>query len=90
MASKTELYRRWVLEALQRLNGRAKVLDVAKEIWRLHEADLRREGDMFYQWQYQYRWGQTVLRKEGLMKRKEDSPKGIWELTPDGKEAGLD
>ena len=69
----------WVEEALIALNGSASLLDVAKKIWDLHEADLT-NTELFYTWQYDYRWAATKLREKGIMKSREDSPKGIWEL----------
>ncbi len=69
----------WVEEALIALNGSASLLDVAKKIWDLHEADLI-NTELFYTWQYDYRWAATKLREKGIMKSREDSPKGIWEL----------
>ena len=69
----------WVEEALIALNGSASLLDVAKKIWDLHEADLI-NTELFYTWQYDYRWAATKLREKGVMKSREDSPKGIWEL----------
>ncbi len=70
----------WVLEAVTKLGGRATVLDVARHIWAQHEADLRRSGDLFYTWQYDYRWAATKLRQSGKLKAAEDSPSGYWEL----------
>ena len=69
----------WTEEALIALNGSASLLDVAKKIWDLHEADLI-NTELFYTWQYDYRWAATKLREKGIMKSREDSPKGIWEL----------
>ena len=69
----------WTEEALIALNGSASLLDVAKKIWDLHEADLI-NTELFYTWQYDYRWAATKLREKGVMKSREDSPKGIWEL----------
>ena len=69
----------WTEEALIALNGSASLLDVAKKIWDLHEADLT-ITELFYTWQYDYRWAATKLREKGIMKSREDSPKGIWEL----------
>ena len=49
------------------------------EIWEIHEKDLS-GTDLFYTWQYDYRWAATKLREKGTIKPAEDSPKGIWEL----------
>ena len=70
----------WVEEALIALNGSASLLDVAKKIWDLHEADLI-NTELFYTWQYDYRWAATKLREKGTIKPAEESPKGTWELS---------
>jgi len=80
MADKRDL-QRWVLEALRRLGGRGTVLDVGKDIWVRHEADLRASGDLLYTWQYDYRWAATALRNSGKVKAAAASPTGVWELT---------
>jgi hypothetical protein len=72
----------WILEALQSLNGSATLLDVCKQVWCHHEAELKASGDLFYSWQYDIRWAATVLRERKLIKAAEESPRGIWELVP--------
>lgn len=69
----------WVHEALIALNGSGSVLEVAKKIWELHQNDLA-DTELFYTWQYDYRWAATKLRKDNIMKSAEESPTGIWEL----------
>jgi len=68
----------WVIEALENLGGRGSVVDIAKQIWQNHEEDLRHSGDLFYTWQYEYRWSGKRLRDQGKLKPAEMSPKGIW------------
>lgn len=79
MATKNDITD-WVVEALKSLGGSAYLVDVAREIWKHHEADLRSSGDIFYIWQYSMRWSANVLRHQGVMKPAEVSPRGIWEL----------
>lgn len=79
MAAKDDL-QDYVYQALVSLGGSGSLLDVAKVIWREHEADLQRAGDIFYTWQYDMRWAATNLRKAGIVKSAEVSPKGKWEL----------
>lgn len=78
MASRHDLTD-WVLEALRNLGGSASVLEVCKEVWKLHESELRR-GDLFYTWQYDIRWAALVLRKKGKMAGANDAARGIWAL----------
>ena len=70
----------WVVSALKALGGRGSLVDVAREIWKHHESDLRASGDLFYTWQYDMRWSANVLRRKGTMKAAELSPSGTWEL----------
>jgi hypothetical protein len=67
-----------VVEALASLGGRAKLIDVAKYVWRHHEGDITRSGDLFFTWQYDMRWAATRLRKAGKIKAPDSSR--IWEL----------
>ena len=55
-------------------------MDVAKIIWKNHKIDLENSGDLFYSWQYDYRWAATYLREKGVMKSVHESEKGLWEL----------
>ena len=69
----------WVWTALKELGGEGEVVEIAKIIWRDHEADLRASGDLFYRWQYAMRWAGQSLQLEGkLIKMK--SPRK-WRLT---------
>lgn len=70
----------WVVEAIRSLGGRASVVDIAKEIWKRHEDDLRASGDLFYTWQYEYRWSGKRLRDNGKLRAAEVSPRGVWVL----------
>ncbi len=79
MASKRELIY-WVHSALKAKEGKALIKDVARYIWDNYEKELRLSGDLFYTWQYDMRWAATYLRKEGIMKSKDLSPRGVWEL----------
>lgn len=80
MATKHDL-QEWVQDALRAGGGRATLIDVAKHIWKHHEADLAASGDLLYTWQYDMRWAATILRNQGLMKPAKQSPSGVWELT---------
>ena len=79
MAKKHDLPE-WLYDSLDALGGKATIVEACKHVWKNHEQDLRRSGDLFYTWQYDIRWAATLLRRSGQMKPKELSPKGIWEL----------
>lgn len=64
---------------LKENGGSMNVMQISKEIWDRHQKRLSL-SDMFYTWQYDFRWGGTELRKTGIMKTSKDSKKGIWQL----------
>lgn len=79
MTSKSDL-QDWVREALHDEGGQAPLIHVAKSIWARHRKELESSGDLFYTWQYDMRWAANVLRRRGIMKPIDRSPRGIWEL----------
>ncbi len=79
MAHRKDL-RNWINEALEANNGSASIVEVCTYVWKKYENELRRSGDLFYTWHYDIRWAATQLRKEGIMRAADLSPKGIWEL----------
>jgi hypothetical protein len=62
MANRADLVP-WVFQAVKELGGEASVKDVAKAIWKNHEADLKKDN-LFYTWQYDMRWAAQKLRDE--------------------------
>jgi hypothetical protein len=70
----------WVLEALGALGGSGHVPEVAREIWKRHEAELRAAGDLFYAWQYDMRWAAQQLRNSGKLKDVEGRRGLPWTL----------
>lgn len=70
----------WVVEALRSSLGSAKLVTIAKHIWKHHEAELRSSGDLLYTWQYDMRWAANVLRRKGVLRAVSISPRGVWEL----------
>lgn len=70
----------WVLEAVESLGGGGTVVEVSREIWRLHETDLRDAGDLFFTWQYDIRWAAQLLRDEGKLMPADQAPRGVWAL----------
>jgi len=79
MAHRKDL-RKWLTEALEANNGSASIVEICKYVWEKYENELRRSGNLFYTWQYDIRWAANQLRKEGIMRAVDLSPKGIWEL----------
>lgn len=62
-----EQYKTWVYEALVALGGWATIVDVIRQIWADNGDEIRLDGDSFYTWQYDLRWGATALRKLRVM-----------------------
>lgn len=79
MSSKSDLMG-WVLEALEARGGNGTVVDVSREIWQRHEADLRASGDLFFTWQYDVRWAAQKLRDAGVLKQSSETAGRAWEL----------
>ncbi len=79
MAKKEDL-QDWVASALKASGGKGTLVEVAKYIWIHHEANLKSSGDLLYTWQYDMRWAANALRRRGIMRAAEISPKGVWEL----------
>lgn len=78
----------WVVEALERLGGQGTVLEVSREVWELHEEDLRGSGNLFYTWQYDIRWAAQKLRHAGRLAPAPHGGKQPWCLVhPTGRAA---
>lgn len=56
-----------VLDAIKGIGGSGTVVEVSREMWRRHEAELRASGDLFYTWQYDIRWAAQKLRNSGRL-----------------------
>ena len=79
MATKDDL-KTWLREALGTLGGRGRIIPLCKYVWDNHEQELRSSGNLFYTWQYDIRWAANALRRDKVMRPKEMSPRGVWEL----------
>jgi hypothetical protein len=83
-----EILIEWVLEAVRAIGGSGHVAEVASEIWKQHEQELRAAGNLFYTWQYDMRWAAQQLRNAGKLKDVKAKRGLPWELTeyvpPDG------
>lgn len=82
-----KIYRDYIIHALRKLGGRARVSDVLKEMEgklssKLLPGDLEViPGGRMIVWKYFAQWERSRMRKEGIIKR--NSPQGIWELADD-------
>lgn len=79
MAAKTDL-QPWILESIRRRGGSASLVDVCRDVWQVHEQDLRMSGDLFYTWQYAIRWAAQTLRDNGVLRPDREAPRGVWQL----------
>jgi hypothetical protein len=70
-----------IVGALGKLGGGATIVDICKEIWTDRAADLQTSGDLFFTWQYDVRWAANRLRRSGVLRPAEESPRGVWELS---------
>jgi hypothetical protein len=80
MTTSKELLKSWLVEALRAAGGSASVVDVSRRIWEAHEEDIRSGGDLLFTWQYDVRWAAHSLRRSGVLKAVDESPRGIWEV----------
>jgi hypothetical protein len=68
-----------IVKCLKENNGKATIVEVSRYIWKNHEEELRGSGDLFYTWQYDFRWQATDLRKQGVLKKTESRSR-YWEM----------
>src|SRR5437660_11929618 len=80
MAKGLKMMTEWVIEALQKLGGKRKILAIAKLVLEEHEADIRADRELLHEWQYELRWAGDILRKNGTLKPASATSRGIWEL----------
>jgi hypothetical protein len=70
----------WVEDALRKLGGSARIVDVAREISRAHANDLEGAGDLNFTWQYDMRWAALKLSKAGRVALSNKAGQGRWAL----------
>lgn len=80
MSRGREIMTDWVEQALRELGGSATILQICKHVWQSHEHDIRNEGDLIFEWQYEIRWAGDLLRRDGVIRPADGSKRGIWEL----------
>lgn len=79
MANREDL-RNWLIESLKANRGSASIVEVCEYVWDNYKNELKKSGNLFFTWQYDIRWAATQLRKKGIIRGVNLSPKGIWEL----------
>lgn len=70
----------WVVDALRSLGGTGSILEVSRFVWLAHEQEIRAEGDLLFEWQYELRWAADALRREGKLLPTSDLQRGTWGL----------
>jgi hypothetical protein len=76
-----EIVKTWGEDAIRELGGSAPILEICKKVWHRHEHEIRQIGDLLYEWQYELRWAGDILRREGVIRPADSSPRGVWELS---------
>ncbi len=67
-------------KTLHDLGGKGTIVEICRHVWENYQDELQKSGDLLYTWQYDIRWAATALRKLKIMRDKNISPKGVWEL----------
>ncbi|WP_374631926.1 hypothetical protein [Ferrovibrio sp.] len=80
MQKGSEKLQDWVCAAIAANDGQASIVEICKYIWLQHEAELRKDDQFFYTWQYQMRWAGQQLVKKGLIKKTKIGIKAQWIL----------
>lgn len=79
-----KVLRKYIIQALKKLGGRARVSDVIEEMGRQLEGKLLpgdmewRESTSEYAWQNNAKWERYKMTQDGTLRS--DSPRGYWEL----------
>ena len=79
-----KVLRKYIIQALKKLGGRARVPDVIEEMGRQLEGKLLpgdlewRESTGEYAWQNNAKWERYNMTQDGILRS--DSPRGYWEL----------
>jgi hypothetical protein len=84
--TKKEFYRDYIINALNKLGGRARPTDLFKEMKvqladKLQPCDLESYPNGTEVWYMRASWERVAMVREGILRS--DSPHGIWELNKD-------
>lgn len=70
---------KYILEALNELNGSARIWEICKHVWSNHlQQELTPADKEYYTWQYDIRWAAQVLRDDNVIT---SEPRGYWSLS---------
>jgi hypothetical protein len=83
MAKGRKMMTEWVIEALQKLDGKGTISAISELVWEEHKADIRAGRELLHEWQYELRWAGDILRKNGMLKPASKTPRGVWSLSKD-------
>ena len=64
----------WILEGVSASGGSATALDVSRQVWSRHRAELEASGDLLYVWQLELRDAAEAMTASGLLA----STDGVW------------
>ncbi|MCB9770958.1 MAG: hypothetical protein H6754_00180 [Candidatus Omnitrophica bacterium] len=70
----------WIVEALEGLQGSAKIVKVKEYIWDHHGDELRSSGNLHFSWHDDVFWAATQLRAKGVIKKASATSKSVWSL----------
>jgi len=92
MRTREESYVRPILKTLATMGGSGKMGDVLARVGTLMQGTLKKvdyeplasDPDM-PRWRNAAQWARNTMVKDGLLKP--DSPRGVWEITDDGRKA---
>jgi hypothetical protein len=66
----------WILEGLSASGGSATPIDVSRQVWSRHRAELEASGDLLYVWQLDLRAAADTMIDSGLLA----SVDGAWSV----------
>jgi hypothetical protein len=61
------LWRAWILEGVSASGGSASPVDVSRQVWSRHRAELESSGDLLYVWQLELRAAADAMIASGLL-----------------------
>ena len=64
----------WILEGVSTSGGSATPIDVSRQVWSRHRAELEASGDLLYVWQLELRAAADAMTASGLLA----SVDGAW------------
>lgn len=70
----------WIVEALRKLKGKALIVDVAEQIWKLHQQELEGDRTLFFTWQYRMRWAAKQLVDKQILRKEKHGAQSVWVL----------